>query len=125
MGKVTLYPQGNERNAVINETAFQIMMRLFHKLNTSYLENTTCFKDFQEELNLHEVVIDQDLPKIPVSRSSFEKALNLAKKKNWVFLNRVVEQEGMNQLKKFQIGLTIKGKDIAQKEWEMTCQFEN
>ncbi len=118
MGKEHLeevYPKSKELQAVIHETKYQILMRLFGK-KEPHLENTTSFKDFQDELNLYEVEISRNLPTLLVSRSSFERALNRAKREGWIYLHRTFEQEGMNPVKKFQIGLTQKGRDVAQKE---------
>ncbi len=118
MGKEHLeevYPKGKELQAVIHEVKYQILMRLFYK-KKPHLENDTGFKDFQEDLNLYEIKINKDTPTMLVSRSAFERALNRAKRENWIYLHRVFEQEGINPVKKFQIGLTQKGRDVAQKD---------
>ena len=127
MGKehiCNLYPKGEELQAVIHEVKYQILMRLFNK-EEFYLENTTGFKDFREELHLYEVEISRNSPTLLVSRSTFERALNRAKREGWIYLHRIVEQEGMNPVKKFRIGLTEKGRKTAQKEWEIFCEFYN
>ena len=118
MGKEHLcdiYPKGEKLQAVIHEVRYQILMRLFQK-EKLHLENDTSFKDLQNDLNLYEVEISRNLPTLLVSRSAFERALNRAKREGWIYLRRTFEQEGMNPVKKFQIGLTQKGRDVAQKE---------
>ena len=127
MGKEHLcnvYPKGKELQAVIHEVKYQILMRLFRK-EKPHLENTTSFKDFQDDLNLYEVEISRNLPTLLVSRSAFERALNRAKREGWIYLHRTFEQEGMNPVKKFQIGLTQKGRDVAQKEQDRKLAINN
>lgn len=118
MGKEHLcdiYPKGEKLQVVIHEVRYQILMRLFQK-EKPHLENSIGFKEFQDDLNLYEVEISRNLPTLLVSRSAFERALNRAKREGWIYLHRTFEQEGMNPVKKFQIGLTQKGKDVAQRE---------
>lgn len=110
-----IYPKGKELQAVIHEVKYQILMKLFQK-EKPHLENDTSFKDFQNDLKLYEVEISRNLPTLLISRSAFERALNRAKREGWIYLHRTFEQEGMNPVKKFQIGLTQKGRDVAQKE---------
>ena len=110
-----VYPKGSELQAVIHETKYQILMKLY-RLDEESLEVDTNFKDFQEVLKIHEVAIDPNMPTILVSRSAFERALSRAKREGWIYLHRTFEQEGMNPVKTFKIGLTQKGKDVAQKE---------
>lgn len=119
-----IYPKGEELQAVIHETKYQILMRLFNKKEPN-LENSTGFRDFQQDLHLYEVEISQNSPILLVSRSTFERALNRAKHEGWIYLHRIVEQEGMNPVKTFKIGLTQKGKEVAKKEWEYICEFYN
>ena len=119
MGKEHLeevYPKGEELKSAINQTRYQILMRLA-LMEKPCLENDTSFKDFQNDLNLYEVEISCNLPTLLVSRSAFERALNRAKREGWIYLHRTFEQEGINPVKKFQIGLTQKGKDVAQREY--------
>ena len=76
MGKEHLeevYPKGIELKAAINQTRYQILMRLA-LMEKPHLENDTGFKDFQNELNLYEVEISCNLPTLLVSRSAFERA---------------------------------------------------
>lgn len=116
MGKeriCNLFPKGDALKSVIHEVRYQILMQLYRMNKT--LENDTGFKDFQKDLNIFEAWIGYGTPTLMVSRSAFERGLNRAKREGWIFMHRSIE-EGMNPVKKYRIGLTQKGKEVARHE---------
>ncbi len=116
MSKETYNYSKSETDAIINETKYQILMRLFYR--DSQFVSEVNFKSMQDELNLFEVYISKDYPTLLVSRRAFMRALNRAKQAGWIYLKR---HHTALAGKIFEIGLTPKGEQIAKKEWEILC----
>lgn len=116
-----IHPKGAELQAAIHEAKYQILMRLWQTKERKF-ENETGFKDFQTSLQLYEVEVDENLPTVLLSRRAFERALNRARREGWIYMNRIPIQEGLNPIKLYQIGLTKKGRGVAEREqiiiWE-------
>lgn len=114
-----IYSYSNEEtNAIISETKYQLLMRLFYRFNNNPFVSDTNFKSLQDELKLFEVCINKDHPTLLVSRKAFLRALNRAKQAGWIYLKR---RHTALAGKLFEVGLTPKGEQIAQKEWEILC----
>lgn len=117
MSKELIYPRGDELKAVINETKYQILMRMFYRKNYRFTSDIS-FKELQEDLNLFEVSISSNQPTLLVSKNAFMRALNLAKEDGWICLKR---RHTALAGKLFEIELSPKGEKIAQKEWGIIC----
>ena len=115
------FPKGDELRAVLHEVRHQILMRLSRTKGVC-LENNTGFRDFQGDLDLFEITIDPNLPAILVSRSTFVRALKRARIKGWVYFS---DWKGVDNVRRFKIDLTTKGKIAALGEWKRLQEVED
>ena len=117
MSKELIYPRGDKLKAAINETKYQILMRMFYRKNYRFTSDIS-FKELQEDLNLFEVSISSNQPTLLVSKNAFMRALNLAKEDGWICLKR---RHTALDGKLFEIELSPKGRQTAEREWEIDC----
>lgn len=114
-----IYNYSNEEtNAIVNETKYQILMRMFYRVDNSPFITDVNFKSLQNELELFKVCINKDRPSFVVSDDNFMQSVDQAKKKGWIYLKRRYTALAG---KIFEVGLTPKGMQIANKEWEIFC----
>lgn len=112
-----IYNYSNEEiNAIVNETKYQILMRMFYR-DSEFINNAT-FKSLQDDLKLYEVCIDKDRPAFVVSDDNFMQSVDRAEKAGWIHLESCHESLAG---KIFNVSLTPNGMQIAQKEWEIIC----
>ena len=109
-----IYHSSKKTNAIINETKYQILMRLFYR-DSEFISGVN-FKSLQDDLKLCEVYIDKNRPAFVVSDDDFMRSVDRAEKAGWIHLKRHPTAEDL-----FEVGLTPKGEQIAQKEWEILC----
>lgn len=118
MSKEIYNYSSEQTEAIVNEVKYQILMRMFYQVDNSPFVTDINFKALQDELKLFEIYINKNHPTLLVSRKAFMRSLNRAKQAGWIYLKtRYTALAG----KIFEIGLTPKGRQTAEREWEIVC----
>lgn len=124
MSKTTadIFSVEEERESAINQAKFLIPLKLLaleHQAGSELvLQNDANFKEFINNLNLHEIYIGNEVPTILFSKSSFASALYRAKKEGWIQTRRRIEDgAGIYDFsKKYYLNLSDKGRRVVNQE---------
>lgn len=124
MSKTTaqFFPVGAERESAINQAKFLIPLKLLaleHQAGSQLvLQNDANFKEFINNLNLHEIYIGNGVPTILFGKSSFESALHRAKQEGWIQTRKLIEDHAgiYDFSKKYYLNISDKGRRVVHQE---------
>lgn len=123
MSKTTadIFSVEEERESAINQAKFLIPLKLLalehQAVSKLVLQNDANFKEFINNLNLHEIYIGNGVPTILFSKSSFESALYRAKKEGWIQTRNSIDgHPRIYDFEKYYLNLSDKGRQVVHRE---------